>query len=927
MSKFIQHIARYIVDNYDDYSKLNIILPSQRAKKYLQDALYAIHQKPFFSPQFYTLDAWVKSTSSRKIVSKTALLFELYHVYVQNTASSESFESFSNWGEMLLNDFDEIDRYLVDAKQIFCNLRDIKEIENWSFNATEMTKNQQQFLEFWEKLEPYYTAFNQHLAAKKINYMGAAMKELNEKIIFNFGENDEHYLFAGFNALSPAEINIIKQLVDKGCAKIFAEADDFFYKDEMHEAGEFLRKLKKAIPQLEVVSENTMLEATKNITLINCAEHTSQSKTAYAILQDMEPEEVEKTLLLLADETLIVPTIKNLPSKISEANITLGMPLKYTHLKAWVNLIFSIQEHLVYFNTKAAYHKDLTALFNNTLFQKMMSPEEYKLVLEWQKDLIKHNRIFSSVEKDRQFSEATQNFIVQLFKPWQDNWIEAIKTILLLNTRLFSKLDFEKDMVERSALYHFDKALRVLLELMENNAPEMTLSSFKNIFNRHWTNQSVAYYGNPTSGLQVMGLLETRMLSFENIIVLGLNEGSMPPTNPIQTIIPMDLRKFHGMPTPNNKEALFAHHFYRLLPEANNIWVTYFSGQAAFGSESSRYIKQIELEWTKMNPNITLEQLNFQLQIDPGTFAKGIEQNEATQLAMKRYFERGVSQSSLGKFIDCPLDFYYRYLLELYETDEVEEEVEHSLFGNFVHKALEQLYEPFVNKQVLITDVEEMLRSYPIQLEAAFLKHFNQDKKSFQSGKNFLSYQMASYHLERYLKMEKQMLVENPDKQLYILALEKELKWKTKIDFKGEQIPLYVNGFIDRIDEWGGETRIIDYKTGKCEPKKLNFKFNDEQTFDFEEVKKKMKDVRYAFQLGLYAMLYKNNFSKPADTCAILSFTNLDYGYQALELNSESNENISSIMENLIRGIALEMLSVENFAHDKDAKYCKYCND
>jgi len=930
MSIFLQHIAQHIASKYDDASQLTVILPSQRAQKYLQDELYECYQRPFFSPKFITIDKWVKEVSSKRIVSKTALLFELYHLHCKNNVEQESFEEFANWGELLLNDFDEIDRYLVNAEQIFGNLCDIKEIENWSFNSTELTENQKKFLEFWEKMGSYYTSFNVHLKSKEVTYNGAAYREISENLRLIFQSNEKQsFLFAGFNALSPAEISIIKQLVKMGKAECFIEGDDFFVKDTIHEAGVFIRQLKQQIPEVKLVSSNKMLEDEKEINFINCSEHTSQAKVGLTLLSEFSEEEIKDTLLLLTDETLIVPAIKNLPSTIKEANITLGLPLKYTHLKTWINLVFSIQEHAVYFESKnAAYHKDLIALLNNSLFQKITNKEERLFFQEWQRQIIQYNRIFSSIDKNDQLSEITQTFLQRLFKPWNNNWLEALDTIIYLNEFLFSKLDVEHDLLERSAMYQFDKSIKEFASLMKENAPKMSMLSFKSIFNRHWTNKSVAYYGNPTTGLQIMGLLETRMLSFKNIIVLGLNEGSMPPTNSIQTIIPMDLRKYYGMPTPGEKEALFAHHFYRLLPEATKIWISYFSGESNFGSEPSRYIKQIELEWVKQNPKIKLNKMNFQIPLNSDELIENsIEQTESSQNVLKEMFKKGLSASAMNKFLTCPLDFYYRYIFGLREEDAVEEDVESSTFGSFVHKTLENLYEKFVGKQVTEFDIDEMIRIYPIELEKVFLEHFNQLKEAFNTGKNQLSYQMASYQIERYLKFERKMLQENPTKKLIIHALESKLSYETNLEFMGEMIPVKILGLIDRIDQFGEEIRIIDYKTGKCESKNVFFKITEDDLEDIEQIKKQLKDAKYALQLGVYALLFKENKGYNANSNSIMSFRNIESGFQALTIKEGSvpEETFTSFIEKVVVRIAHEMINTTYFKHDEDSQYCDYC--
>jgi hypothetical protein len=929
MSNFIQTIVKYILSSEKQVAQFVFIVPSQRAQKYIQSALFKELQQPFFAPQFYTLSSWVKANTPSIILGKTAMLFELYKVHLAVSNEKQPFEAFSSWGELLINDFDEIDRYLVESKQIFCNLRDIKEIENWSFNSTEkLSENQKQFLQFWEHLEMYYQSFNAQLNKKGSTYMGAALKKMHENVaVIAEKLQDQELIFAGFNALSPAEMSIIKQLVNRKKAVCFAEADAFFYNDKSHEAGTFVRQLKKSIPETKLIITDLMRKNAKKIELIACSESTSQAKVAYAILDALPEEEKRQTLLLLADETLVVPCIKNLPASINEANITLGLPLKYTQLKTWVTLLFDIQEHFSYFNNTLAYHKDVDNLLNNAFFAMALNENDRKILYDWHQSIIQYNKIFTSVHNIQGISEEGKTMLSLIFKSWDKNWAKAIENILQINEMLFAKLNPESDLLERSALYQFDRSIRELLTLLLQDSPELAFSSFKHIFHRHWTNKSVAYYGNPNEGMQIMGLLESRMLSFKNILVVGLNEGAMPPTNPIQTIVPMDLRRYMGLPMPSDKEALFSHHFYRLLPEVESLWITYAEGESNSGKESSRFVKQIEYEWCKENPKIQLLKQNFQLPFSVVKQAdEAFPQSQATQNKIKAYFSEGVSASSLNKFLICPQDFYYKHIIGLYEEDNVEEELASSSFGSFVHKVLEILFQPFLEKQVLASDIDKMLLAYTAILEAQFLEQFNNDKTAFRTGNNQLSFQIASYQLERYLHFERNNLFENPDKTLIINKLEHKFSHDIHLDFQGERIPLKIKGYADRIDSWGDEIRIVDYKTGKCEAKHLKYSITEENLVDFAQIREVLNKSKFSLQLSMYAYLYFQQFNHYPDTCSILSFTHLDSGYQVLEKQKYGWKDVVENTEQVVQQIALNMLLIEQFSHDVNAQYCNYCD-
>jgi len=936
MPHFIHQVAQYIQANYKDTSNLTVVLPSQRAKKYIQEELFDVLGKPYFSPNFITINTWIKDLVPYKVVSSVQLLFELYEVHKELADNPESFDEFMRWGKLLLNDCDEIDRYLIEPNQLFKNLRDVKEIENWSFDSEkELTESQKKFMEFWDKLGGYYSKFNSHLQERGLCYMGSAYRYVSNNVELVFTEQkDTHFLFVGFNALSPAEISIMKQVVKMGRGNVMLEGDDFFVNDELHEAGMFLRDLKLQIPESILCSENRLLTEKKSFEIISCSQPTSQVKAGMTILKSLSEDEMKNTLLLLADESLIVPAIKHIPADVGEANITLGLPLKNTLLRTWIDLLFDIQDNINYFNTSAAYHKTLSAFLQHPFFRKFISDVEVEKVEEILKNIIKFNKLFSKVDFP-ELSERSNQLIKLAFTDWKGNWQEALLMFRSLNQMLFPVFDKETDLLERSAITQFDEAIREITVVFNETIPEFGLHIFKQLVNPFWMNKSVAYYGNPTEGLQIMGLLETRMLEFDQIIVIGLNEGKMPPSNLIQTIIPMDLRRYFGLPTPSEKDALFAHHFYRLLPGVKKCWITYNNspGEGLVANEPSRYLRQLELELVRENDRIEWKTSNFELELNE--LNKGSIEIPASKEATKvilDYFEKGISASALNKFLTCPLDFYYRYILGLHESDEVEEEMESSTFGEIVHNTLEEMYKPFQQKKLQVTefDIDKMLKEYPLELNKQFVSKFNSQKEVFEKGRNYLSFEMAAYQIERFLKFERTMLQENPDKKLFILSLEEKLETTLSVEWQGKSYPLKVKGLIDRVDSWGERTRIIDYKTGKCTAENVTIKFDTKDVNEnyHEEIPKKLDKAKYVLQLGIYNLLYHKSTGLFAHEAGIISLTQLSAGFQMLNDGKNKlliNDEHTQLVESLINRIAENILESNSFIHNNKAKYCEYC--
>ena len=474
-------------------------------------------------------------------------------------------------------------------------------------------------MEFWDLLPGLYNRLNEELTKKETCYTGKAYRFLSNNIDVLFDEDKEHrFIFAGFNALSKAELTIIRQLDVMGRGEILINADEFYLKDPNHEAGSFLRILSSFLGNKNLnFVENNIAKKSMDVELIECAQVTGQVKVACSILAESSEAEINETMLLLADESLISSILKNLPKSIGFANITLGLPVKNTALKTWAELIFSIQENKQRFKTNSVYHNDLKDFGNHPFLLAILDNKEKKLLIDVEKAIIRYNKIFVNAENLEIGNKAKKLFSL-LVEPWKDsngiwNWELAIGNIRKMNRIIYGSLEkefaFEKAIIEG-----FDHSLIEFENLVTEGLPTMNLNSFEQLFGQHWGMKSIAYHGNPLKGLQIMGLLETRALDFKRIICVGMNEGQLPPTNPIQTLIPMDLRAYLELPTPREKQGLFAHHFYRLLHKCEHLTVTYTSAQESIGSnEPSRYLMQLEMELGRVNTSINIKKRVYSL--------------------------------------------------------------------------------------------------------------------------------------------------------------------------------------------------------------------------------------------------------------------------------------------------------------------------
>jgi hypothetical protein len=826
---------------------------------------------------------------------------------------------------------------------LFRNLTDIKELENWSFDTEdELTPAQKRFMEFWDTLPKYYEAYNTLLEKEGETYMGKAYKTVATEINLVFQENKEaHFVFAGFNALSPAELQIMKQLERMGRAKIFIDADEFYLNDFEHEAGSFLRHLKTELqhPKMDFVGNN-LATATKEINLINCAQPTGQAKvSATLLLDDIPINEQSETLVLLADEQLIVPVIKNIPNNIQQTNITLGLPLKHTAIRSWVDLIFKVQENFKQFKTRSIYHKDFIRFIKHPFVIAYISEEDQTELGKIELAILNNNWLFIH-PNSLKCSEDFKALLKLSFKPWEDNHLETVQNLRSLNKLFYAQISTTTNAIEKSVLYHFDRSLVKLENVLEEFKPTINLNTFKTLFNQHWINESIAYYGNPLEGLQVMGLLETRLLDFKNIIIVGLNDGKMPPDNPIQTLIPMDLRRFHKMPTPREKQGLFAHHVYRLFHHAERVWITYSSADGDYGmDEPSRYIQQLKLELARINPSIQFKESFYTLSDEQqDSSAVSVPKTPAILERLDDYFLAKTSASALRTYMNCPLDFYYKYVLGFGEEDNVEEEIEASTFGSFIHNALETVYRPYAKydreenevvvqpKPVTSTAIEQMKTQLPDLLRKDFENHYQHNKEVLLTGKNYLSYEIANHLSLNFLKKE-QSLLKKESGHFFIESLESSFERTLEIELEGLVKTIHFKGIIDRIDRFGGEVRLLDYKTGKCDTSKVKVAPKRNANSDVEALIDNLNKSQYAFQLLMYNFLYFGKYQRYPQKTGIISLVNLKEGPFYLE--NTLTEDLPSLMKLFEEALIIIITEIYDkalpFEHDAKSLYCKYC--
>jgi hypothetical protein len=933
MKTFIQQCATELVELHADSASYVLVIPSKRAKKYVLEALAKAYKKPIFLPTVYTIEEFTSRWNDLPIIDKTRQLFLLFKVIKEaEKFQSLSFEEFLNWGPMLIDDFEDINRYLLNANQVFLNLIAIKELESWNLEESqELSESQRKFMEFWDELPAIHQAFNKALSALNKSTSGQALKHLAEHTTDLITE-DKHYYFIGFNALSLGELTVINALKQRKQATYWVDADAYYLNNPLHEAGTFIRKNMSFFGLKETpFTTNSLLEKAMNIRIVACSQITGQVKLAATELANKTEAELNETLVLLADETLIVPLMKNIPASVERANITIGLPLKQTSIKSLIDLLFSIQENHIRFNTKAAYYKDLMLLFQHPLISVWLDKPTINKINEWERKTIQQNKVFQNTER-LAFNPLLDELTAIAFTSWNSNYQVGIKLMQQLMSLLEQQMKqgFE---LEHQQIVVFQEALVTMSVLASEGLPPMNIKTFRTFFNQHWSKKAIAFHGNPTQGLQIMGLLESRMLDFKQLIVLGMNEGMLPPTNPIDSIIPMDLRRGLGLPTAREKQGLFAHHFYRLLHTAEDVIITYgISNDSLGSSEPSRYIAQLEMELARVNVNCSIQKLFYTT-----AFPENNEFDSAVvvkrpqiHFLLENYFSKHISASAIGKYLTCPLDFYYRYLAEFGEEDSVEEELETSSMGRFIHNTLEKLFTPFVEVDkrgepvspappaISVQDIENMLLIAPTILKEEFLSFLNNDEKLIESGKNWLTYNVAKELTTNLLKNDI-AYIKNQAEPVYIHRVEAKLTAPMTLMIGEEEKVVQWVGFVDRIDRIGESYRLVDYKSGKVKTEDVTYKRKD-------TIEESFKGCKHALQLAVYTYLFNYNYHKLPKSMGIYAIQRKTEAFFPLDINDLSTGDFLSDFQGLMNEVVTQIFDESiPFTHTATAKYCGYC--
>jgi len=866
MNPFLRQVAyHYYISS--DIRERCFVFPNRRSmvffRKYLSEAVAAKGEKPLVVPQMLTINDLFFKVSGKQPADRVRLLTDLYECYREVNPKAESLDDFIFWGDVILGDFNDLDKYLVDHCQLFTNIADYKEIQDdytylsetqkkavdafikhFKDDSGRLTVNidtddpdvKGRFLHIWNIMSPLYERFNERLSAKGLAYEGMVYRGLAESLAARSADDvlKEHFsdktvfVFVGLNALNECEKTLLRKLRDAGKAEFCWDwsgdmirdpqnRSSFFMADNVREFGQVTGWDTEglALPEIRVVSVPSSTGQAKRLPDIFRQIADLQTKGDMSKVGMLGDGEGTDCAVILPDESLLKPVLNSIPSEIADINVTMGLPMSSGELYVLMSQVSAIQMHAVLKKGKwHYYHKQVWDLFSNGLFRKAAGPDTMEIVSSVksaagyyipQEELSGTpllDTIFRPVITDMKLASGAQ---IYAFAEYQKDVIRTIASKLVKDVEMSLELEYAKE---------YYRCVNQLQQI----SPEVLPVTYVRLLGQLLGAVSVPFRGEPLKGLQIMGPLETRALDFRNVVIMSANEGVFPRRNVSSSFVPPELRKGFGMPTYEYQDAVWAYYFYRMISRAENVWMLVDSRTEGLKSgEESRYIRQLEYHF-----GLPLER--FVVRHD-GMKPSSVPEIAKTQKDVDKIKATALSATLVQNYLACPAKFYYGTVKELELEEEVAESLDYGMFGTVYHDVMRSLYSaPEAMEEDFFFNRGRRLPECLGRITCDYIRGWmasrdrikrkvdaliaDQLKAMDITGRNLVVSDVIVKYVMKTLQRDLELLEEAGRDSFEILGREV----KVTGSFNGQNI----KGFIDRLDSFKeGQVRIVDYKTGK----------------------------------------------------------------------------------------------------------------
>lgn len=843
MEYFLESIAASLYKEFGNtLNRHCLVFPNRRAGLFFLKYLASRIDKPVWEPSVLTINDLFGSYSLLQPAGNEILLFELYKVYIRLRKSAESFDNFYFWGDILLNDFDDIDKYLVNASLLFNNVIDLKNIDQqfggltesqteiikkfWvNFNPEKPTDQKAGFLGIWSVLNDLYREFRSSLKTLNLAYEGMIFRDLAEsdEVDFSAGVRWDLVHFIGFNALNECEKSVMSRLNKCGKARFYWDFDESYISESgANSAGFFIRENLK-------IYGNNMPPGWSHRTLLSSGDSTvkrrifdtssdiAQVKLVPDLLKelpDLSEKNAHQTAVVLADENLLIPMLSSLPENFGDVNITMGYPLKQTRVYTLIRSLMDLQRNAVNADgiTRFSF-RDVDAILKNSLISSFISVSADKVL----NDIKQSNLITVPSKYFEKYGNLNYVFTRPatpvLLSDYFRNILSLIAPFGLQKNDKEERENVSNNMLNEF-IYRVVLSINRLESIVRSGNVSFSSDTYLRILDRMLRMQSVPFSGEPLSGIQIMGILETRALDFKNLIILSVNEGVLPSvSSPYSSFIPFSLREAFKLPSVNHQESIYAYHFYRLLQRAENVTFIYNSNPEGLKSgEMSRFLIQMNY-----NPLLKPEFVDLNLEIKShSSISEIMERREEHLDQLKSHYldatnERLLSPSAINTWLNCRMKFYYRYVNQLREPSEIKADIDPAMLGNILHEIMKSLYTDFEGRELKREYIESLLDSRQELsgiIEASVRKRYSNGDDSAPNGNEIIVSDVLLNYLTRILNTDKSLT------PLKLISLEKKYSFPLSFSKQGKDFNLLVGGVVDRIDIVNGTARIVDYKTG-----------------------------------------------------------------------------------------------------------------
>ena len=869
MQPFLQLVAHDLYTKIgNDLSRTVLVFPNKRANLFFNEYLAEESDQPIWSPAAMSISDLLQKLSVQKAGDPIRLVCELYKVFKEETESRETLDDFYFWGELLISDFDDVDKNMVDADKLFSNLQDLKNLMDdyefldeeqeeairqffQNFSIERRTELKEKFISLWDKLGIIYHRYREKLAELGIAYEGMLYRNVIEQLDTDRLKYDK-YVFVGFNVLNKVEKEFFQKLQKAGKAMFYWDYDLFYtQRISKHEAGEFIKRNLIDFPNELPESYFDIFRKPKKIRYISASTENAQARFLPEWVKATQTHTTQivsekENAIVLCNEALLLPVLHSIPQDVQNVNITMGFPLAQTPVYSFINAAMELQTNGYRPDTGRFTYEAVSKILKHP-YTRQLSDHATRL----ERELTKTNRFYplpSELKKD--------DFLTILFTPQSnirelcDYLLRLIKSISILY-RKEGEYDDIFNQLYRESIFQSHLKINRLYSLIESGELSVRTDTLKRLITKVLTASNIPFHGEPAIGLQIMGVLETRNLDFRNLIMLSLNEGQLPKAGGESSFIPYNLRKAFGMTTIEHKNAVYAYYFYRLIQRAENITLLYNTSSDGLNrGEESRFMLQLLVEGPH---EITREYLEAG-QSPQNTLEIQIEKTPEILRRLYRAYDTAqpesviLSPSALNTYLDCRLRFYYRYVAGLKTPDEVSAEIDSALFGTIFHLSAQLAYTDLTanGKMIQREDLERLLRD-EIKLQGYVDQAFKQElfkvapeEKPEYNGVQLINSKVIVSYLKQLLRNDLQYT------PFEMVAMEKKVSEKITIQTALGPLTLRLGGTIDRMDAKEGTLRIVDYKTGGS-PK---IPANIEQLFTPSETR-----PNYIFQTFLYAAI------------------------------------------------------------------------